>query len=70
MSDLVVAGKFRRRGIGRRLLKAAESYAKANGVIWLRIGVFAEKHFADGLYDSMYFKKLYVEREKELAGPE
>jgi ribosomal protein S18 acetylase RimI-like enzyme len=69
VSDLIVASKFRRRGIGRRLLEAAESYAKANEVRWLRIGVLAENQSADGLYDSMDFKRLYIEREKELARP-
>jgi GNAT superfamily N-acetyltransferase len=69
VSDIVVASKYRKRGIGRKLLEAAESYAKSNGVRWLRIGVLAENHSADGLYDSMGFKKFYIEREKELLGP-
>jgi ribosomal protein S18 acetylase RimI-like enzyme len=69
VSDLVVVSEYRRRGIGRKLLEAAESYAKSNGVRWLRIGVLAENHFADGLYDSMGFKKMYIEREKELSEP-
>ena len=69
VSDVVVASKYRKRGIGRKLLEAAESYAKSNGVRWLRIGVLAENHSADGLYDSMGFKRLYIEREKELSGP-
>ncbi len=69
VSDVVVASKYRKRGIGRKLLEAAESYAKSNGVRWLRIGVLAENHSADGLYDSMGFKRLYIEREKKLPGP-
>jgi GNAT superfamily N-acetyltransferase len=69
VSDVVVASKYRKRGIGRKLLEAAESYAKSNGVRWLRIGVLAENHFADGLYDSMGFKRFYIEREKELLEP-
>ena len=69
VSDLVVANKFRRQGIGRKLLEAAESYARSNEVRWLRIGVLAENHSADGLYDSMGFKRLYIEREKKLSGP-
>ncbi len=66
VSDLVVASKFRRQGLGRKLLEAAESYAKANEVRWLRIGVLAQNHSANALYDSLNFKKLYVEREKDL----
>jgi len=68
VSDLVVASKFRKRGIGKLLLEATEHYARVNKVRWLRIGVLAENHFADGLYDSMGFKKLYIEREKDLTG--
>ena len=69
VSDLVVASKYRKRGVGRKLLEAAESYAKSNGVRWLRIGVLAENYSANGLYDSMGFKRFYIEREKELPGP-
>jgi ribosomal protein S18 acetylase RimI-like enzyme len=69
VSDLIVASKYRKQGIGRQLLAAAESYARSSEVRWLRIGVLAENHHADALYDSMGFKKLYIEREKELAGP-
>lgn len=68
VSDLVVASKYRNRGIGRKLLEAAETYARSNEVRWLRIGVLVGNEFADGLYDSMGFKKLYIEREKELLG--
>ena len=49
VSDVVVARKYRKQGIGRKLLEAAESYAKSKGVRWLRIGVLAENHSADGL---------------------
>ena len=66
VSDLVVASAHRKQGIGRKLLEAAESYARSNGVRWLRIGVLATNHSADGLYKSMGFKSLYIEREKEL----
>jgi len=69
VADLIVASKFRKQGIGRKLLAAAESYARSREVRWLRIGVLAENHHADGLYDSAGFRKLYIEREKELAGP-
>ena len=69
VSDVVVASKYRKRGIGRKLLEAAESYAKSKGVRWLRVGVLADNQSADGLYDSMGFKRLYIEREKELQGP-
>lgn len=68
VSDVFVTSKYRNQGIGRKLLEAAESYAKSKGVRWLRIGVLAENHSADGLYDSIGFKRLFIEREKELTG--
>jgi len=67
VSDIVVASGYRRQGIGRKLLEAAELYARANNVRWLRIGVLAENNSADDLYGSMGFKKIYVEREKDLT---
>jgi GNAT superfamily N-acetyltransferase len=66
VTDLVVAREFRNRGIGRKLLEAAEYYVKSSGVKWLRIGVLAGNHAADHLYDSLGFEKYYIEREKEL----
>jgi len=66
VSDLVVASEYQKQGIGKKLLAAVEEYARANEVRWLRIGVLADNHIADGLYDSMGFRRLYVEREKEL----
>ncbi len=67
VSDLVVASDFRNQGIGKKLLEAVETHAKSKEVRWLRIGVLAGNRVADGLYDSMGFKRLYVEREKELV---
>jgi ribosomal protein S18 acetylase RimI-like enzyme len=64
--DLVVAPQYRRRGIGRHLLAAAEAFARESGMQWLRIGVLAQNHAAASLYDDMGFKPIYVEREKSL----
>jgi ribosomal protein S18 acetylase RimI-like enzyme len=66
VSDLVVAERFRGQGIGRMLLIEAERHARACDVKWLRIGVLADNIAADGLYESMGFRRLYVEREKTL----
>ena len=66
VSDLVVAERFRGQGIGRMLLIEAERLARACDVKWLRIGVLADNIAADGLYESMGFRRLYVEREKTL----
>lgn len=66
VSDLMVRKSFRARGLGRKLLEEAESFARANGVKWLRIGVLADNQAADNLYSSMGFAGLYIEREKDL----
>lgn len=69
VADLVVAKKFRNQGHGRRLLEAAESYARAHGVIWLRVNVLAGNRSANDLYTSMGFSSLYLELEKDLTPP-
>ena len=69
VSDLMVVERFRKQGLGRKLLKAAESYARDRGVKWLRIGLLAENQAADRLYASMGYSSLYVEREKDLTSP-
>ncbi len=66
VSDVMVVERFRSQGLGRKLLEEAESFARANGVKWLRIGVLAGNDVADNLYSSMGFSGLYVEREKDL----
>ena len=66
VSNLVVAERYRGQGIGRMLLIEAERHARACDVKWLRIGVLADNIAADGLYESMGFRRLYVEREKTL----
>lgn len=67
VADLVVLEKFRKRGIGRQLLAAAENYAREHGVKWLRIGLLAGNEAANDLYSSMGFEVLYIEREKDLT---
>ena len=66
ISDLVVLERFRAQGLGTKLLEEAESFARANDVNWLRIGVLAGNKAADKLYSSMGFSSLYIEREKDL----
>lgn len=67
ISDLVVTKKFRKLGLGRRLVEAAESFARDHGVDWLRIGVLAGNRSAQNLYSSMGFSNIYLEFEKDLT---
>lgn len=67
VADLVIVEKFRKRGFGKKLLVATESYARECGVKWLRIGVIAGNRAADELYSSTGYSVLYVEREKDLG---
>ena len=67
ISDLVVTEKFRGLGLGQKLLEAAELYARACDVKYLRIGVLAGNQVAENLYASAGFLPLYAELEKELT---
>lgn len=67
IADLVVDEDFRGDGIGRRLMQAAESTAKTNGVRWLRVAVIAGNDPARKLYAASGFSELYAEFEKDLG---
>jgi GNAT superfamily N-acetyltransferase len=67
VKDLLVRRDYRGRGVGRRLLAAAETFALAGGVRWLRIGALARNQVARALYESSGFSYLYVEFEKDLG---
>src|SRR5262249_48849393 len=64
VSDLVVRAAYRRRGIGRQLLSAAEDYARARGAMCLRIGVSARNAAARNLYESAGFEDYKIELAK------
>lgn len=66
ISDLVVLSRFRKLGLGKSLLAAAESYARSCKARSLRIGVMAANEAARELYGSVGFESIYVELEKEL----
>ena len=67
VSDLVVGTAYRRRGIGRRLLEAAEGYARARGARSLRIGALTRNAAARSLYASAGFEEYEVELAKQLG---
>ena len=66
VSDLVVLQPHRNKGLGRLLLDEAETFARARGVAWLRIGVLSDNRGALNLYRSLGFADRYTELEKDL----
>lgn len=67
ISDLVVLESYRRLGLGTKLLEAAEQYARACKVKYLRIGVLAGNRVAEDLYTAAGYSSLYTELEKVLS---
>jgi len=66
VADLLVRKSHRGSGIGRKLLDAAESYARDHDVTWLRIAALSGNRPAIELYKSTGFSNLFVEFEKKL----
>lgn len=66
VSDLVVAERWRGRGIGRELLRRAEKYARAEGAPTLGIGVLARNSGAHELYRELGFSDHLIQMRKEL----
>ena len=66
VSDLVVLKPHRNKGLGRLLLDEAETFARDQGVAWLRIGVLSDNRGALSLYRSLGFADRYTELEKDL----
>jgi GNAT superfamily N-acetyltransferase len=67
VTDVVVLQEYRGKGYGKQLLEAAELYARANGVKWLRIGALAANQSASAMYSSLGYSGLYVELEKDIS---
>lgn len=67
VSDLVVLDGFRGQGLGRKLLQAAELYARACKARYLRIGVLAGNAVAEKLYAEAGFSPQFIELEKVLT---
>lgn len=56
VADIVVAQPYEGRGIGRRLLAAAEDWARAQRFDWLTISVFRDNTRAARTYEQVGFK--------------
>ncbi len=67
VADLLVRAAYRRRGIARALLVAAEDHARRSGARCLRIDVLAANRQAIELYRAQGFGDYQVQLEKPLA---
>ncbi|HTW40147.1 MAG TPA: GNAT family N-acetyltransferase [Thermoplasmata archaeon] len=58
--ELHVATEFRGRGVGRRLMKAAEDHFRSSGSDWLSLGVFPTNEVARVAYRKMGYQDVYI----------
>jgi ribosomal protein S18 acetylase RimI-like enzyme len=72
VDNLLVDARHRRRGIGRRLMEAAEAHYRVQGLHGMQLVVNAENVVARPLYDSMAYHvvKRYTRRRLDSAGEE
>ncbi len=68
VSDLAVSAAYRRRGVGRSLLRAAEARACDAGAAWVRVSVLADNTAAISLYGAAGFREFEIVLEKRLTG--
>jgi ribosomal protein S18 acetylase RimI-like enzyme len=66
VSDIAVLPEYQRGGIAKRLMSAAEHFAKTLGVTHCKVGVLAKNTAATKLYDSCDFRPHEVTLIKEL----
>jgi ribosomal protein S18 acetylase RimI-like enzyme len=56
ISDLAVSGGYGRLGVGRKLLAAAEAFARQQGAVDVRIGALCGNEMAQSLYASLGYR--------------
>jgi ribosomal protein S18 acetylase RimI-like enzyme len=67
MMDLWVAPRFRRRGVGKSIVRSLEEAARARGFRCVYLQVEAEKNRqAVQIYERMGYEKLEARRHKDL----
>ncbi len=67
ITDLYVEERARRRGVGRRLLAAAEAHLQGHGVRRVEIGSVAANHAAIAAYEKAGYTRCLVELGKSLG---
>ena len=55
IQDLVVLHKFRKKGVGKEIVKTLVDHCKSKGILW--IGLIAEPN-QDGFYSNLGFKTM------------
>jgi ribosomal protein S18 acetylase RimI-like enzyme len=67
VGELAVARDWEGRGVGRRLMAAAEDWAAGRGLAFLTLDTGADNHPARGLYRSLGFGEETVGLTKRVA---
>ncbi len=66
ISDIVVAPGGEGKGTGRRLMEAAEAWARTQGYRWLTLSVFAQNVRAREVYERIGYEQDIMKYVKEL----
>jgi len=68
IDDIVVLPSWRRRGIGARLARAAENWARDRGTAWLELGVYDFNTEARAFYEALGYLPVSTKLRRPLAG--
>jgi GNAT superfamily N-acetyltransferase len=68
IDDIVVLPSWRRRGIGARLARAAENWARERGAAWLELGVYHFNTEARAFYEALGYLPISTKLRRSLTG--
>ncbi len=57
LNDLYVMNKYRKKGIGEKLIKTAMGFAKENGALFIQLETSTDNYTAQKLYETIGFKE-------------
>jgi ribosomal protein S18 acetylase RimI-like enzyme len=66
LDNIAVAQPWRRRGVGRALTLAAETWAREQDLGWLELGVYEFNHEARAFYEALGYLSLSTKLRKPL----
>lgn len=66
IDDIVVLPSWRRRGIGARLARAAENWARDRGAAWLELGVYDFNTEARAFYEALGYLPVSTKLRRSL----